>query len=352
MKRSSKSSYCVGLGITLLFWGCGVDRINLPEPPPDRFSQDRNPIDSNNEGTGGTDPNSGNTPPGENIDDEKLEDPKNPGSESEGNNSGEDLPLPSPLPPTENSDWPQINDWWASGYFQVKTTENVGPGRGFTLYEPIKSDPSFTEPSPVIFWANATSTPVGAYKDLLSQLASHGFVVLAGDDSSTGKGDQLIEGLDWVMTEPKEIETEIDTKKIGALGHSQGGASVVVVASHDKRLKAIVPIQPDCNFWVNCKSPEAITAPTLVLVGSSDVLVPAKTAKDKVYSKLTTTGMLATMEGADHTSWMREASSKLGGPVLAWLRIHLMADGKAYNDLVGDDCTLCQDSWTFEANGL
>ena len=171
--------------------------------------------------------------------------------------------------------WPTA-DPTSPGPFQVTAEKNVGPLAGF-LPDPVYGDvqqrfnvyrPSNLDSSgfchPVLVWANgrgdnpeqhppecivnpATNTWCGTYPGLINQLVSHGFVVIASLSTTTSRGEPLptIAGLNWLLEQAEDSTSpyfhHIDTARIGALGHSEGGASTSIAAA-DPRISAIATV--------------------------------------------------------------------------------------------------------------
>lgn len=83
---------------------------------------------------------------------------------------------------------------------------------------------------PMISWANGSGQTPEVYEDYLRHLASWGFIVVAARDKSTGNGDTTIDATRYMIAEAESPSSlfynRIDVAKIGAAGHSQGGASI------------------------------------------------------------------------------------------------------------------------------
>lgn len=85
---------------------------------------------------------------------------------------------------------------------------------------------------PIVLWGNGTgAVRPGAYAYWLSHLASWGFVVIRTDDATAGSGQTLLASLDYLVArdaDPASIfHGKLDTAKVGAVGHSQGGAGAL-----------------------------------------------------------------------------------------------------------------------------
>ena len=227
--------------------------------------------------------------------------------------------------PGGGGEWPPaITDYEAAGPFQTRM-QTVA--RTFDMYHP-DTDPPAGQKFPVLFWANATGTPRAAYKKYHTWLATHGFVVMVGHSSATGDGKEMKAGMEFVSTDGGPMKGKMTTTGFGTFGHSQGGATSLVVAK-DSRVKASIPYMPDCNFWVRCTALETVKGNVFMIGGASDALVPPGTVENN-YKKLT--GAESAMYGLyqiDHVTWMGSAEKVFGKMSLAWFRLHLMGDENA-----------------------
>ena len=73
--------------------------------------------------------------------------------------------------------------------------------------------------------------------------ASHGYIIVAPNSVQVGMGTQQVKGIDFMLAANEDPNSKyfgkIDTDKIGAMGHSQGGMGTVV-ASADPRIKSVI----------------------------------------------------------------------------------------------------------------
>jgi len=268
--------------------------------------------------------------------------------------------------------WPTA-DPTSAGPFQVTADKNVGPLAGF-LPDPVYGNvqqrfnvyrPSNLESSgfchPILVWANghgdnpeqhppecivnaATNTWCGTYPGLISQLASHGFVVLASLSSTTSKGDPLptLTGLDWLLAQAEDPTSpyfhHLDTAHIGALGHSEGGASTCLAAA-DPRISAIATVS-------GTRALTSLHGPALLICGGKDTTVPCAGVSTTFSAVADQPAMFMDNLAADHGSWLGQGGSK--GPdffaLTAWFRVQLMADQANRQFFFGENCTLCTDN--------
>jgi hypothetical protein len=112
---------------------------------------------------------------------------------------------------------------------------------------------------PVIAWANGTGSPSSKYAYYLRHLASWGFIVIASRDLGTGEGGTTADAAKYILdrgnTPGNIFFGKVDATNVGVSGHSQGGATVLKLASSNTApFKAFVPIHaPGSLFaWLCC----------------------------------------------------------------------------------------------------
>ena len=67
---------------------------------------------------------------------------------------------------------------------------------GYELYHPSEMADGA---HPIITWGNGTFAIPIIYQGLLDHFASHGFVVIASTSPMTGSGEEMLEGVDWLV---------------------------------------------------------------------------------------------------------------------------------------------------------
>jgi hypothetical protein len=277
--------------------------------------------------------------------------------------------------------WPTA-DPTSAGPFQVTADKNVGPLAGF-LPDPVYGDvqqrfnvyrPSNLADSgfchPILVWANghgdnpeqhppecivdpATNTWCGTYPGLINQLASHGFVVIASLSTTTSRGEPLptIAGLNWLLEQAEDPTSpyfhRLDTAHIGALGHSEGGASTCIAAA-DPRISAIATVS-------GTRPLTGLHSPALLICGGQDTTVTCDSVANTFNAVADQPAMFMNNLAADHGSWLGQNGSK--GPdffaLTAWFRVHLMDDQANRQFFFGPTCTLCgDDRVTVQRNSL
>lgn len=122
----------------------------------------------------------------------------------------------------------------------------------FVVYRPLNMKNAVRREGklPILLFANGgcMDTSVG-YERMLTEIASHGYVVVAIGEMQVYQFDRkesgtpssmLIKAMDWIVAESEREGSDyykmVDTDKIGAAGHSCGGAQVLCNA-REPRLK-------------------------------------------------------------------------------------------------------------------
>ena len=195
---------------------------------------------------------------------------------------------------------------------QMKVVEYGGSGRhkaiavrekslpDFVVYRPQNMDAAMrvgrqgmwaagnakTEKLPVLVFCNGgcMDTSIG-YENMLSDIASHGYVVVAigelqmfaqHDKDQHTPSSMVKKALDWISQQAADPASpyynKIDTEKIAAAGHSCGGAQVLANAA-DQRLKTYIILNAGMGKMTmadaSAKSLKSLHAPILYLVGGT-----------------------------------------------------------------------------------
>ena len=239
-----------------------------------------------------------------------------------------------------------------AGPFAIQVENNIGPENGnpdakwnnqkphFNLYRPKDLTQGYCHP--IITWGNGTGDQPPTYEVLIKQLASHGFVVVASLSSQTAAGTPLpqVAGVDWMIQEndnpASALYHHLDTTKIGATGHSQGGAATTM-AGADPRITAIAPL---------CGSRAGITlhGPALLICGGADTMVPCSSVQTAFDSITTVPVMMAELAGMTHGSWIGSIKDPAMVGVTGWMRVHLMNDTANRGMFYGANCKVCSDA--------
>lgn len=219
------------------------------------------------------------------------------------------------------------------------------PAKRYHVYLPADLDNGAK--CPVVLSVNGTGITADKYPAWFKHLASRGFIVVGTEDPSTGTGQSTDALLMWVLAqgadEASPLFGHVDATNIGLVGHSQGGAGVLMAASvceHAAAYKTVVALSPThaetaaALGWTYDLG--AIAQPTLLLAGTegdfeTQMVIPLE-AMQAMYSELTCPKAMARRIGADHGAMLYSAD----GYVCAWLMWQLMGDAEAAKAFTGD----------------
>lgn len=209
---------------------------------------------------------------------------------------------------------------------QITGTATLTNGNKTVVYP--KALESTSRRYPVIVWANGTGCPTATYMSLLEKFANAGYVVVADASVMTADGSAQRNSIDFIVSESKSASSvfynKIDTAKIGASGHSQGGRSCVNAAQADARIQCIVSIAGASS----AQEANGLKAPTLYLTGTSDMVVVSSQWVKPSYDATAGRAVYASLKGAAHTVCMTNPE-KVSGYAVSWFDAYLKNDSEA-----------------------
>jgi hypothetical protein len=243
----------------------------------------------------------------------------------------------------------------------------------------------------VLLWGNGGCSADGASARFhLSEIASHGYVVIAPGRILSGPGatdaaprpdrrpnqvngqlppaattsQDMLGGLDWILAENdrkgSRYQGLIDPAQVAVAGHSCGGLQALQVAA-DPRIKAVIVnnsgvftdgTNPIPGIQVDKALLRSIHSPILyVMGGKGDVAWPNGTDD---FARIS--GVPAVLIDGD-VGHGGTFSAPNGGDVarfsVAWLDWRLRGDARAGRMFTGADCGLCNDpKWRMQRKGL
>ena len=227
------------------------------------------------------------------------------------------------------------------GPYMAVTKTATGPNGGYTLYRPAQLAPDGLK-NPILTWGNGATTIPSLYS-LLPHLATHGFVVIASDNSFV-TGAELKAGIDWLIAENGrmggELYQKLDVEAVGSFGYSLGSLGTFEIAA-DPRLQTTVHISGgamDKSVVPNLRKPAAFFCGDPSDIAHDNCESDFEMAKVPVFY-----GVFP----GDHFGILGAFADQINTATTAWLRWRLMHDQTQEKAFVGPDCTLCKDaSWT------
>ena len=161
-----------------------------------------------------------------------------------------------PSEPTEPTNSGETENVFVLGPYFVNTIDvksgTDGAPRDFRIYEPTGAEGNI----PMIHFLHGFSYKIAYYDDFLTQLASHGFVVVSsqsnhgtlgiGGDTTTKEAEQIVTFLNWLKQNlQSKVSVTVDVDNIGISGHSRGGKVSNRVLNSDPTIaKAFFGVDP------------------------------------------------------------------------------------------------------------
>ena len=225
----------------------------------------------------------------------------------------------------------------ATGAYSTTVVADTGPDSKYYIYRP-KTLKSNTHPI-VVYCVGAGSHPKTSAA-LLTQLASHGVVIIAGTDPYQENGSQASAGIDWLIGQNEIKKSEYYQKlvpsKVLAIGHSKGGNGVISASIKNSKITSLLLYAPA----VDTANPSDLSVPAFYISGSLDQTVPPNFVKAKY------------QETTKANAWYGENTNQrhigFGGNISiqyytrAWIYTHLFNDsGTARGCFYGPN-------WTFK----
>lgn len=258
---------------------------------------------------------------------------------------------PSPGTPSDASctgqTLPPTTDYGARGPFNAITVNNTGPDGQYTIVRPEKlGQNGFLHPPAT--WGNGITTTPALYPELLKTIASHGFVVIASNNTNV-TAQLMTDGLDWLLAQndnPSEFRGHLATSCAVTIGYSLGGGAAVGAGSHPNVVTTV-------SFHGLQGAAENLQGPLLLFTSTSDGFVTKSGYVQPTYDRSSVVPtILATLEvpGAPadfsgHLIPLGDAGQERE-PAIAWLRYWVYGDQGARHYFYGDDCVLCTSPWT------
>lgn len=181
---------------------------------------------------------------------------------------------------------------------------------------------------PVVVWANGTGCATETYDGLLKRIAEGGYIVVADSSVMTADGKAQIDSIDYITSQNKDADSvfygKVDSEKIGAAGHSQGGRSSVNAAQADSRIKCIASIAGASSR----QEAEGLKTPALYLTGTADMVVASSQWCKPSYDVTAGRAVYASLKGGVHTTCMTNPD-KISGYVVSWFDAYLKNDAAA-----------------------
>lgn len=185
------------------------------------------------------------------------------------------------------------------------------PGVGFDSPCAIESAVPTSGPHPVVVWSHGRTGLRHIYTKLCEGLASDGYVVVSADHT----GDTLFDWLTGANVDDETNERQrlgdvsflidaiadgrmgtglssvVDADRVFVAGHSYGGLTAIISTTGihgmagDSRVRAVAGLQAYTRT-LPTELLDAITVPTMLLVGLGDLTTPPATDADPMWKRL------------------------------------------------------------------
>jgi hypothetical protein len=237
---------------------------------------------------------------------------------------------------------PPITDYSDEGPFTTTVDRNTGPNGGYTIFRPQTLGANGFLHAPIVF-GPGIGQQVTVHTQMLTNFASHGFVVVGCPVLNGGPGDAgnrmtMLNGLEWIVAQNTSAgiyQGKLYADHAVSMGFSVGGTSAVEIGGH-AAVATVVSIHGH-------RATAALHGPMLQTTGTQDTVgMPLQQA---TYDSSQVQTFLATLTGAPHAYIEQNGGGEQRPAIVAWMRYWIYGDTGARNYFFGDDCVLCTAPW-------
>jgi hypothetical protein len=235
---------------------------------------------------------------------------------------------------------PPITDYSAKGPFTTK----VETTSGYAIFRPDPLGANGFLHAPIVFGPGIGQTVQPVHTTMLTNFASHGFVVVGTPVLNGGPGDAnnlktMQAALDWIVkqntTAGSIYQGKLWADHCVSMGFSVGGTSAVQLGSA-AAVFTVVSIHGHT-------AEAALHGPMLQTTGTKDnVGLPLQQA---TYDKSKVQTFMATLTNAAHQYIESNGGGEERKAIVAWMRYWIYNDTGAKNFFYGNDCVLCKAPW-------
>jgi hypothetical protein len=225
---------------------------------------------------------------------------------------------------------PHVDSTSGKGPFETMQDLRSGPKGSSGMFRPAELGQNGVH-HPIFVWGCGGGSTPTTYAELMNQIASHGFVVIAETSNIGDEGAPLTAAIDWLISENgrsgSPFYQKLDTAKIGLGGHSIGSANAFKVAK-DMRVTTSIHVAGgsldmagDINAPTTGSGGKGLVHPVAYVCSEMDQFGNVeKTELD--YQNTSVPAWMTVMTGVDHV-----AAARQGMPaIIAWLRWHLAGE--------------------------
>jgi len=221
------------------------------------------------------------------------------------------------------------------GNYAVSTADIKYGNKRYKAYYPTQVNAK----SPVITWGNGTGQTPKTYDQIFTHLASWGFIVIDNYEESTIDGASILESAKVMLQENLNAKSvfyqKVDTRHIGAAGHSQGAGGVVNAYKNFSDGKIITTIAPLAFPSILKPTGTGVKVPIFFISGEKDDIFSSlkynKQSYDEVPSSIP--AAKAARRGTFHELLTNNGLAT--GYLTAWMRFQLLGDKEAAKAFIG-----------------
>lgn len=239
---------------------------------------------------------------------------------------------------------PPITDYSSKGPFKtVVQSVNAGSNKTYVIFRPETLGENGFLHAPIIFGPGIGQTVQPVHTTMLTNFASHGFVVVGTPVLSQGPGgaqnlQTMKDALAWIVkqnTTEGVFKGKLWVDHVVSMGFSVGGTSAVQLGGQPE-IFTVVSIHGHT-------AEAALHGPMLQTTGTNDgVGMPLQQA---TYDKSKVQTFMATLTGAPHGYIESNGGGEERKAIVAWMRYWIYNDTGARNFFWGSDCVLCKSPW-------
>ena len=208
---------------------------------------------------------------------------------------------------------------------------------------------------PIVVWINGAGANSSSYRNMLDNLAAHGFFLLDDKQSSfesQPEVDAQRAAIDWAIAQADKAggpyAGKLDTSRIAIAGHSLGSVSTFGNVK-DARIKTSIHMAGGLTGnpeGVNEAWLQDLHAPSAFLVGDRDSNGLPRCKNDFAKAPASVPLFFGLLAGVGHTDEFNQPNGgRWGRIVLAWLRWQLVGDESFASRFKGADCEFCKGDW-------
>ena len=256
---------------------------------------------------------------------------------------------------------PPISDAGAKGPFEIEVQESLDGLDTHILIAPKDLGRDGIK-HPIIVWINGAGTGSSGYRNMLDNVAAHGFFLL-DDKQSTFEVPPEVEAqraaIGWAIEQADKqggpYFGKLDTSRIAIAGHSLGSVSTFGNLS-DMRIKTSIHMaggvtgnpQGVDETWL-----QDLHVPAMFLVGDRDSNGLQRVKDDYAQAPTSIPVFFGLLAGVSHTDEFTQPNGGRWGRILiSWLRWQLADDPSFAKAFEGASCEFCMGDWTAQKHSI